>query len=777
MVVPCLSSVAYDQLDFNTYPRRRGWDCALLAAGDFSQKDARATEAFIQDWLYFGVLWETLGEAAVKSVYVEPHPTSAYGRITTTLLRGQLLHRLAYLGQLCRDDAERAWSLIRKADNCLERLSAFCCLADCEGGEDHARVVWPLSPEVDFSLRALGQSLSSAFAACLFLAVRKYEAVVFRNLRFPGACWVVARMASNNWCSSDISRVVEQYSPSSLYYISLMRRAGTTRDHSSCTKQKCLAFQVDPSRYRTKHLDEHCACSFLGPQIAEVVRIIMSGKIPLLSIIVDERADAVVVSVEPYKAGVEYIAISHVWADGLGNTDRNTLPRCQLLRMRQLLDELRDQASLNVSMRFWLDTLCVPVRQHHANARDRAICQMKDVYMNAYQVLVLDTELQSVDPLDISEAFMRISLSGWMRRLWTLHEGVLGNRLHIKFRNATLNLEKGYKELGFKFQPELAREFENVFGTPMADARQTFWRMRSMRDEIFVGPERKMVGISTKTTVYKDAYQQLVKGRCVRIMLAFDACRYRTPSRTEDLYICLANLLGWDTSDLWSEPVNRRMRLLLEQQEVLPQGVLFVPGPRMHERGWGWAVTEFANEAQSRMRAPITDSSPARRDASGLTVRYPGLILPGAIVPDGPRDIVISSSTGHNSECLTWWRITLLDHQNRIGSTDVDVPSIDSAETPPPDTPKDSMCVVFFQPQMHEIRVIVMPAALLALENFDRHKIIKTEDRIHCKFLDLATIQMISTDDALSALLRRRDLQLLHVKEQARYVSCAWTVQ
>lgn len=520
----------------------------------------------------------------------------------------------------------------------------------------------------------------------------------------------------------------------------------------------------------------------------------MSGKIPLLSIIVDERADAVVVSVEPYKAGLEYIAISHVWADGLGNTDRNALPRCQLLRMRQLLDELRDQARSwnlinrlrpstltrryrNVSMRFWLDTLCVPLRQHHADARDRAISQMKDVYMNAYQVLVLDTELQSIDPLDISEAFMRISLSGWMRRLWTLHEGVLGNRLLIKFKNGTLNLEKGYKELGFKFQADLGRKFECVFGTPMADARQTFWRMRSLRDELFVGPEGKIVGISRKTIRYKDPYQEAVLRRCSRIMQAFDACRYRTTSRTEDMYICLANLLGWDTSNLWSVPVNRRMRLLLEQQEVLPQGVLFVPGPRMHEHGWRWAVTEFDNEAQSRTRAPISDDRPARRDASGLTVRYPGLILPGALVLGSLQDIVISSSSEHNSERLTWWRITLLDHQNHIGSPDVDAPSINSAKTLPPNTLKDSMCVVFFQPQTQEIRGIVMPAALLALETFEKHKTIKTEDRIHCKFLDLATIQTISTDDALSALLRRRDLELLHVKEQARYVSCAWTVQ
>lgn len=794
IVVPCLSSVPYDQLDFNTYPSRRGWDGALLAAGDFSQKHARETEAFIQDWLYFGVLWETLGEAAIKGVYVESHPASSHGRITTAILREHILDRLAYIDHLWHDDAARAWTLIGRAENCLERLSAFCCLADCEGSEDHTRVVWPLSPEVDLSLRALGQRLSSVFSGCLIWQAR--QSAIFGYLRFPGAHWAVARMARDKWCPSDISRAVEQYSPASLYYISLMGRPGTTRDHSGCTKQKCFAFRLDPSRYRTKHLDELCACSFLGPQVGEVVRIIMSGKIPLLSIIADERADAVEVRVEPYKAGVEYIAISHVWADGLGNTDCNALPRCQLLRIRHLLDELRDQASLwslinrgrigtlirryrNFSMCLWLDTLCVPLRQHHAHARDRAISQMKDVYLNAYQVLVLDAELQGIDALDMSEAFMRISLSGWMRRLWTLHEGVLGDRLFIKFRNTTLDLEKGYRKLGHGYTVVgFAHLINYMHGTLMSDSVQFFWRMRSLRSRLFVKPEPKVVGFRRETVTYADPSWELVKRQCQSIMLAFDACRYRTTSRTEDVYVCLANLLGWDTSDLWSEPVHRRMRLLLEHQEMLPQGVLFVPGPRMSECGWRWAVIEFDNEAQSRMTAPIQDFTPAPRDASGLTVKYPGLIFPETFALGGAGEIVISSSTEHNSGRLTWWKITLLDHQNHITSTEeADAASSSCTGTHTPSTPKDSICVIFYKQHEPAHRGIVMPAALVAVDHSDKRSILETESPIHCKFSGLAMIQMVGTDADLNVLLRRRDLRLRQIEEQARYMDRAWTVQ
>jgi hypothetical protein len=96
--------------------------CALPAADDFSQKHARETEAFIQDWLYFGVLYETLGEAAVKSVYVESNPTSSHGGITTAALREQILDRLAYINHLWDDDAARAWSLIRRAEKLLRAV-------------------------------------------------------------------------------------------------------------------------------------------------------------------------------------------------------------------------------------------------------------------------------------------------------------------------------------------------------------------------------------------------------------------------------------------------------------------------------------------------------------------------------------------------------------------------------------------------------------------------------------------------------------------------------
>jgi len=66
-----------------------------------------------------------------------------------------------------------------------------------------------------------------------------------------------------------------------------------------------------------------------------------------------------------WPAVIPYVAISHVWSDGLGNAIANTLPWCQLQRIQGLVDALyQDTAGNQHPVPFWMDTLCVPVEQH-----------------------------------------------------------------------------------------------------------------------------------------------------------------------------------------------------------------------------------------------------------------------------------------------------------------------------------------------------------------------------------------------------------------------------
>lgn len=105
------------------------------------------------------------------------------------------------------------------------------------------------------------------------------------------------------------------------------------RYHTNCSNQKCLAYQVDEQTYRTKHSDEQCSCAYYGPHLPTLVSIIEREKIPLLRISQGEELESVCLYLEAHEAGGEYVAISNVWSDGMGNPHTNTLPLCQIRRV------------------------------------------------------------------------------------------------------------------------------------------------------------------------------------------------------------------------------------------------------------------------------------------------------------------------------------------------------------------------------------------------------------------------------------------------------------
>src|SRR5205814_1927736 len=98
------------------------------------------------------------------------------------------------------------------------------------------------------------------------------------------------------------------------------------------------------------------------------------------------NADATHIEVIQASPVTGYIAISHVWADGLGNCRSNSLPSCQAKLLHQ-----RVRAASPVPLKdgermcFWIDTPCVPLRPN--NERKSAIKQMRQVYAGASRVL------------------------------------------------------------------------------------------------------------------------------------------------------------------------------------------------------------------------------------------------------------------------------------------------------------------------------------------------------------------------------------------------------
>jgi len=73
-------------------------------------------------------------------------------------------------------------------------------------------------------------------------------------------------------------------------------------------------------------------CPFVHVDAQEVRKIIEEGGIPLV-LIDTSSSGGLDLRVRAAAARDRYIAISHVWSDGLGNPALNALPKCQLERL------------------------------------------------------------------------------------------------------------------------------------------------------------------------------------------------------------------------------------------------------------------------------------------------------------------------------------------------------------------------------------------------------------------------------------------------------------
>ncbi|CAO3568141.1 unnamed protein product [Mortierella alpina] len=131
--------------------------------------------------------------------------------------------------------------------------------------------------------------------------------------------------------------------------------------------------------------------------------------------------------------GALYVAVSHVWFQGLFGQRSRKCGKCILYYLRT--------ACTSLGVRFaWIDTLCMPEGD---DLRRKVIGQLRHIYFNAGATLVVDAGLiglistKAKSVLDLSLAIL---LSDWTSRIWTLQEGVLALKLLFCVQDQVLSL-------------------------------------------------------------------------------------------------------------------------------------------------------------------------------------------------------------------------------------------------------------------------------------------------------------------------------------------------
>jgi hypothetical protein len=391
----------YDGGNWDQFPTRHGWKSETGAEKFAPRAISQVFHSGIECWLYFGMLHYVFGDQLDQSDFLFRREEDAQQYITT-----KHLHK--YVGNAKewkkRKLGERAVDIVKKVCEQLSEYGQYCVRDD-----------------MALAIRLVCYALWN-------LAVKRdgpqTQTPRVQRLMLSGAP-ESKRMVAEGWCPLEVEkcRMTGGGVDTPVYLLQLMRvKAGwNIRTHESCKKTECVANNVDESDYVTRHVQEDCTCSHLQANVEQLHKILQDGGVPLLMITPGGEDnlgnESLKVEIVRKRIGKQYLAISHVWSDGLGNTEGNSLPNCQLKLLyeqaRRVLTggeyvpryengafgplhtgvaRLAHFAGNQVlrrddSVLVWIDTMCIP---HQPDVRSLAIQRIREVYVDGQCKLLAD---------------------------------------------------------------------------------------------------------------------------------------------------------------------------------------------------------------------------------------------------------------------------------------------------------------------------------------------------------------------------------------------------
>jgi hypothetical protein len=382
-----------------------------------------------------------------------------------------------------------------------------------------------------------------------------------------------ARMRSAGWCPHWTRQYCRRYSAVMIHYIAAMSPPGS-RTHESCTTQSCVAHSTSTSDYITRHRNPNCVCSLQGPPVEDITAIIRANRIPVIRLTPSKNGQIEVKAFE-FVFGKPFVAISHVWSDGLGNPILNALPQCQLRYIFSKLEQIgntsyydvddaiqywitRGTAEVSNSRYIWMDTLCIPVGAEHADLRRGAINKMAQVYSSAQHVLVLDSSMENTAFEDVSKltATLRIQTCTWMTRCWTYQEACLARNFYFSLKDRVFNPRRlemiQYPASGLsKTVLEESLEYE---------ATLNFMTLPNIID------------LSSLQLRHHSQWQ-------ATFFEIWSEISIRDTTQSDDLHSILAVLLNLSAKEIISLPLDLRTKAIFRAQPALPLSMLFHSWP------------------------------------------------------------------------------------------------------------------------------------------------------------------------------------------------------
>ncbi|OHE99767.1 HET domain-containing protein [Colletotrichum orchidophilum] len=473
-------------------------------------------------------------------------------------------------------------------------------------------------------------------------------------------------MIKAGWCPGDIAKISDSFDTiAAFYYLSKFKADPTVVDlHKECDQYGCgLRIPAEP-----KHMSEACDCpGMVTFDEEDLIKIYQKGNVPcfcigrledgslgigLTSCSIDEESQK-----DPDN---HFVALSHVWSEGMGNPAANALPFCQLAYVQHWAmmayqaveekeeDDPRSGTGIVIhtkpkirQLNIWIDTMCCPATPGYG--KNLCLSMMREIYSNAYVVMVRSAVLEAMELGDIvrepakgvMDVAAQVYLSPYMRRMWTLQEAVLagasrargiGDRLCLSFADGILTLESIIILL--KQAPPQEALLAYRFMAEFRDLSTHMWQFGDDDD----GKPMK----------------HNLKGFDFFMNMLTVALKYRNVTVASDEVICLATLLNLRINstrgvvpligqgETPEEGMCELWRRLQALGGSLPSDLIFSCVPRVQEPGFRWAPGTLVQYAKhGSLYVSHSSAYPTEITDKGLHVRLPGARLTSLIAaPD-----------------------------------------------------------------------------------------------------------------------------------------------
>jgi hypothetical protein len=648
----------YDQRQpFSSYPPQKNLPNFVDDVFDLPITD---TLSALQSWLFFGLMteiFEAVGVVISCEDFILEEDGSKY--VTAKPLRRYLWYCIGNIKNMLYDDVEGTAEYIDRSfgkridsGEIPNRINSAVSIAN-----DIVNEILSRGPDVT-SNPELGALLLSLMCLIETLGDSRLNWDIFPD-NFKTVVWtpdpvplLTDLLVNAGWCHQGINWLYNRcLYISMLYFVTFFNQRIQGRDHTECTLQVRTMDTINEDTYVTKHVGT-CNCQPLGVEVASRIQeILEKGEIPLLS--VSSSGSGTSLAAKSATDVVHFVAISHVWSDGLGNPHINSLPSCQLLRLQSLVNNLYPNTS--EQRWFWIDTICVPLSRA---LRNLAIRRMASVYQSSEFVLVLDLALLS-STLNASktEVLARIKSSSWAQRLWTFNEGILARRFRLvfQFQDAYFRMEQGFSRL---VGDEAFITTANAIVSTVSQIEETDTKNRILRaiayfrdtpEEFRSSIKRRFSDFPTSTdelisewlwrcgattgdilfmdgwTTYRELTENYGHGDISRIG---QGLKNRKTSKPEDETICLGAVLGIDVQPMFNKSSQGRMKYLFQTVDKIRPAIIFYDGPRIDEDGFRWAPLSFLRpERHPREPGYHSRGMWAERHHLGLLVNFDGFLL------------------------------------------------------------------------------------------------------------------------------------------------------